>query len=465
MSHLMIINSHFRPVMEYGMEVWGPSDPRSAAALRLLAPIEAVLQRAVKMAVGVHATATEGASTRQRGVTPNVLLADMHVLSASDACGVAHLRYHERTAVAPAARSGVREDGQIPANLAPDLMGAAVRASMADDNAWRRCVTGLQPDLAEARVETATAGAPRTLPNRAITAAVRASTCARKAREGATEPPPPTRSSRGRCLKRVYPAPEHLNPIRDIVVAGAACALPPYLDMSSPTVLPVLALRSCHLPHDHTAAAARHYAADHCGFCGVCVLEQVGSGEYTAEERRWRHGQHVLCGCDNTLYATRPEYFFRQAPTRADLRADLLDALPASHALTVRAAFACDASCPAAVRATLMPLLLDPVKFLGEGLTPAESSLACRCVAAYLVRVGAMIGRVTPDPSRLASLRLPPQSRMAQRTPCGAVDPGSDDEVWLRDEPAPPCVHVPHAHPTPHIRPRGREAEALEGVA
>ena len=76
-----------------------------------------------------------------------------------------------------------------------------------------------------------------------------------------------------------------------------------------------------------------------------------------------------------------------------------------------------------------------------------------------------MIGRVTPDPSRLASLRLPPQSRMAQRTPCGAVDPGSDDEVWLRDEPAPRCVHVPHAHSPPHIRPRGREAEALEGVA
>ena len=99
-------------------------------------------------------------------------------------------------------------------------------------------------------------------------------------------------------------------------------------------------------------------------------------------------------------------------------------------------------------------------KFLGERLTPVESSLASRCVAAYLVRVGAMVGRVTPDPSRLASLpvRLPPQSRMAQRTPCGAVDPGSDDEVWLRDEPAPPCVHVLHAHPSPPIRPRGCEA-------
>ena len=60
-----------------------------------------------------------------------------------------------------------------------------------------------------------------------------------------------------------------------------------------------------------------------------------------------------------------------------------------------------------------------------------------------------MLGRVTPDPPRLDSLRLPPQSRMAQRAPYGVIDPASDDEVWLRDEPAPVCVHVPHAHPTP----------------
>ena len=75
--------------------------------------------------------------------------------------------------------------------------------------------------------------------------------------------------------------------------------------------------------------------------------------------------------------------------------------------------FACDASRPAAVRATLMPLLLDPVQFLGEGLTSVESPLACRYVATYLVRVGATLERSAPDPSRLASLRLPPTSRIA----------------------------------------------------
>ena len=57
----------------------------------------------------------------------------------------------------------------------------------------------------------------------------------------------------------------------------------------------------------------------------------------------------MLCGCDNTLYATRPEYFFRQAPAHAELRVNLLAALAlaAPHAPAVRAAFACDAPCPA----------------------------------------------------------------------------------------------------------------------
>ena len=264
----------------------------------LLVSVETVLQRAAKMAVGMHATATEGAITRQRDVTPNVLLAGMHVLSAIRVWGAAHLRYHECTAVAPPTRSGVRGDGQLPADLAPDLVGAAVRASMAVDNAWQRRVPGLQPDLAEARAEAATAGARRRLPNRAITVVAKTCTTARKGREGATEPPPPARSSRGRCLKkktesgrtsctgrtsacaptwaavtmggssngcclkRVYPvlrglrAGQHMNVIRDIALAGAACHLPPYRHTSSPSVLPVLASRSCYLPHDHNVAAS-----------------------------------------------------------------------------------------------------------------------------------------------------------------------------------------------------------------
>ena len=77
------------------------------------------------MAAGVHTTATEGAGARQRGVTPNVLFADTHVPSALDACGVAHLRFCERTRHMPAAASAAPGLAVPPANLAPDFTGAS----------------------------------------------------------------------------------------------------------------------------------------------------------------------------------------------------------------------------------------------------------------------------------------------------------------------------------------------------
>ena len=82
-------------------------------------------------------------------------------------------------------------------------MGAAVRASLAADSAWRWCVADLQPALAEVRAKAPAANTPGRLPKRAITVAVRACTCARalRAQEGATVPPPWAQCSLGRCLK------------------------------------------------------------------------------------------------------------------------------------------------------------------------------------------------------------------------------------------------------------------------
>ena len=54
---------------------------------------------------------------------------------------------------------------------------------------------------------------------------------------------------------------------------------------------------------------------------------------------------------------------------------------------------------------------------------------------------------VTPDPSRLESLRLPPASQMAQGTPHGAIDFRSEVEAWLCDDP--PLASLPSAAPTP----------------
>ena len=91
----------------------------------------------------------------------------------------------------------------------------------------------------------------------------------------------------------------HSTTDRGRVPTGAKPELPQHFTLPSPLVL---AVRSCHLPHDHTATAMQDYAADLFKFCAERVLKKVGSGAYTEEERRWRHAEHMLCGCPDVLY-------------------------------------------------------------------------------------------------------------------------------------------------------------------
>ena len=155
----------------------------------------------------------------------------------------------------------------------------------------------------------------------------------------------------------------------------------------------------------------------------------------------------MLCGCPDALVATRPKGFFRHAPTLSVQQRDLTAGLPAPQAAAVRAAFQCEVTCPTVARAQLMPLSLDPVRFKGVEVPAAVLSLSCRYVAAYIVRVGAKLARIAPDPSRLETLRLLPASQLAQGTPHGAVELAFDDEAWLCDDPAP--VSSPPVAPTP----------------
>ena len=109
-------------------------------------------------------------------------------------------------------------------------------------------------------------------------------------------------------------------------------------------------------------------------------------------------------------------------------------------------AIACAATgCPESAGAGFMPLFLDPVLFLRQGVSGAAASFASRFVAAYILYVGAMLARETVDPSRLEALRLPSDSGMARASPFCAIDWGSGDEVWLRPEP--PCARPPLVAP------------------
>ena len=147
-------------------------------------------------------------------------------------------------------------------------------------------------------------------------------------------------------------------------------------------------------------------------------------------------------------------------PGAVRLAADLLAALPASHAAAVRDAIACaTAGCPASVSAGFMPLLLDTVLFLLKtGVFSTAASLASRYVAAYVVYVGAMLARETVDPSRLEALRLPGDSNMAHASPFCAMDWGSDDKVWMQPDPLLFVCHLspPPPRPGPPVRARGQ---------
>ena len=118
-----------------------------------------------------------------------------------------------------------------------------------------------------------------------------------------------------------------------------------------------------------------------------------------------------------------------------------------------------------AARAQLVPLFLDPVRFIGAEVHAHVLFMSCRYVAAYtyIVRVGAKLARVAPNPSLLASLRRPLASQMAQDTPYGTVELDSDDEAWLCIYPPP--ASLPPRRPNPPTRQLGREADIVNHAA
>ena len=66
------------------------------------------------------------------------------------------------------------------------------------------------------------------------------------------------------------------------------------------------------------------------------MLEDMGSGGYTVEECRWRHIQHVLCGCRVRHYPDADGWGAMRMPELSELRADLLGSLPVSWHSAVR---------------------------------------------------------------------------------------------------------------------------------
>lgn len=384
------------------MEVWGVGLRKCDAAA--LDPLDAVMQAACRLACGIHASRTEKSWQRRAGVSPAVMYTAARLLPMTDVMDVAHVRFAERMhradeyAKFQAAYDVTAPDALAPlaANLAPDFMGAAVRASLQRDDVWcarvcqaRKTVLQYVPDAEK-----------QYLSNIAITQAMQSARVVIRARAVAAAPAGAAVSTHGRTLHRVRPTSDHRNPIP--CVLSVHCKSPCFLRCPDAVVITLLMLRSAHLPGDYCSDCVDIYTMDICPICWVPVIdtEEVLSDV----ERRWRHVQHQLLACrgrNTNLY-----------PLPVDLSSDLLAACSAcpSARRAVQAAFACNLTEPEAAAKQCVPFLLDPMD-IPEVPAPVGRHMAA-LVAVYIELVASCFADRSPDPTRVHACRLPAECRM-----------------------------------------------------
>ena len=135
-TKLLVLRSRIAPCMTYGMELWRPAKNG--------ANMTAVLTRAAKLISRIHSEASRTAFFKARSVNQDVMLADLDILSAADHCRMAHAhQYARQAASAAAAAAYVHNDPcwpefrvALPAEYAPDYMGAAVWQGLHVRDAW-----------------------------------------------------------------------------------------------------------------------------------------------------------------------------------------------------------------------------------------------------------------------------------------------------------------------------------------
>jgi hypothetical protein len=211
---LRIIQRNIRPVMEYGMEVWGPPPGPDAAAQ--LAPLDEVLQRACRVASGVRAHADERAWQRRQCLSSDVLTAALRALPMDSTCDVARFRYAERLRVV--ADLGTPAPGSASTCLA---FRAHAYAHLPADHEW-----WLRAQRASALRERQDAVRPQRIDNATITEYVAEQVAAAQQRAAHAVPAMPSSTTSGRLLKRPHADP-HYNPVHAALEpAPAACPRP-----------------------------------------------------------------------------------------------------------------------------------------------------------------------------------------------------------------------------------------------
>ena len=430
-----VIVSRLLPVLTYGMEVWNPL-PSCRSEDAMLKPLSDVIDKACRVAAGLHRTAGTRAWQKRTCVSEVVLLSDFQLLPLPVQLDLAHSRYGVRCAANDAQVLQVQSDclsssshpATPPAFVAPDVMGATIRNSLDAGDPWRSrsrtlCQHGVPRDQ---RV---------TLPDAARAAAVNW-----KLRHAATAPSGPSCSRRQRARRNVIPRAAHHNPVPLVL---RQLSNPPYLGCTSPTVWPIMSFRSARMPHTYTAQARQSFMDDVCPTCEEYLVPSQGT--VSDAERRWCHIYHRVFACSATA-CTIP-----YAPLQALLE-DAAAEATRFHLPDLAALFAyfTDSHSVHFQRDRLVSFLLDPVAFCAPFSSNSLVGRRMACLAAaFCLEAGAHLGHTAVHREHIRALNLPKQSKLHTRVfpedyvypfPAPLASSDSEDELVLPGMSPPPSV-------------------------
>ena len=421
-----VIATRLLPVLTYGMEVWAPS-PSGRSEDTALKPIADVIDKACRLAAGLHRTAGTRAWQKRTCVSKLVLMSDFDVLPLPIQIDLAHSRYGARSTANDEHVLRLHADAASPASQstppaafsAPNVMGATIRSELAATDSWvtrsqslrQRCVTDEQRvPLSEAAKQAAATW---------------------RQHRAAAAPTTALFTRHNRRCHALLPHEVHCNPVPTVLAQSSP---PLYLQCTGPVVWPIMSFRSAYLPHTHTPHARRLFSEDVCPMCEQFLMPSRGT--VSDAERRWRHIYHHTFACAATV-CTVP---------CSPLQALLVDATTEAQrfGLPDLAAVFVHSEVYDNLRFSperVVSFLLDPVAFC-KPFSPNRlvgERMAC-LAAAFCLQSGARLSGADVHREHLKALNLPRKSKLHTRVfpedcvysfPVPDPSSDSDDELAL----------------------------------
>ena len=431
---LNVIKTHIVPIMSFAMEVWSPEQVSDGK--KLLEPFKAVYDKACRLACGVHRTRDSKGWQKRRGVSMEVLRADLDVIPMHVHMSLAHSLFMKRmealdNVTDTQEATPLESQPHLQRTFARDHMGTLLRSNLPDSDPWKVQCKHIPDEAAKC----ARHGDPEEHPNFKERLKQQARQVAAHSRTVEAAPlhcSQPAFSSKGRPLTHRTPHPTQYNPVGPVVSVADKSGAHPYLRSPRRFVWPIMALRSAHLPGDYSKQAQGRYSQAECPECAsACVQE---SETLQPLENNWRHIQHTMFMCKHRV----------EGPTVQMLHHDLLaiaqsDDNPALEQL-VHTAFGGEHLDWRQVQQGAVSFVMEPNAACRQagGTTRAAKTMQRVC-AAYCHGVAAAVtGEILDDfPALMRS--LPGQSQVAAALalliPNGPeIEPDSDVDEWMHSD-------------------------------